>query len=207
LSISPETFEALLAWLDPDREAAGRKYEFIRAGLIRIFVSKGISDAEDLADETINRVAARLREIVPEYTGEPAAYFRGVARNILLEAWRRKEIATGLLPEQQIKLTEASDKYDCLLRCLKFFPREKRELILDYHAYSGRDKIANHRVMAEELHITESALRVQAHRARVQLEKCVLKCVKSLRAKRILPGETLYEETHGITRESREHRP
>src|SRR5262245_56812797 len=86
--INQEQFEQLLNWLDPNREKAGTKYEFIRKRLIKIFVCNGCDAAEDLADQTINRVARKLPEIRATYVGEPAPYFRGVAQKILLE-WRR----------------------------------------------------------------------------------------------------------------------
>src|SRR2546423_15077891 len=181
LPLTPEKFEALLKWLGPDQEVDGQKYEIIYAGLVRIFVAKCFSDAEGLADEVMNRVADKLQEIVPDYVGEPANYFRGVARKLILEAGRGKEVATDQLPERPAKVTEVSDEQECLRRCLKFFPSEKREMILDYHVYEGADKIVTHRIMAEELGITENALRVQAHRARVRLEKCVLECVETLK--------------------------
>ena len=184
MPLTPEKFEALLKWLGPDQEVAGQKYEIIYAGLVRIFVAKCFSDAEGLADEVMNRVADKLQEIVPDYVGEPAKYFRGVARKLILEAGRGKEIATDHLPERPVKIIEVSDEQECLRRCLKFFPSEKREMILDYHVYEGRDKIAIHRIMAEELGISENALRVQAHRARIRLEKCVLECVETLKRKR-----------------------
>src|SRR3982751_4869329 len=92
VAINEESFESLLAWLDPNRETAGQKYEVIRAGLIRIFVSKGFSDAEDIADETINRVMKRLPEIRDTYVGERARYFHGVARFVIREMNRRKEV-------------------------------------------------------------------------------------------------------------------
>jgi DNA-directed RNA polymerase specialized sigma24 family protein len=170
-----------LKWLDSDRDVAGQKYRIIQNGLIRIFASKGFSDAESLADEVINRVADRLPDIMPDYQGEPAHYFRGVANKIILEARRRKEIATDQLPERPLEVTNVSDEYECLLRCLKFSPPDKRDLLLDYHVYEGGDKIVNHQIMADELHISVSALRVQAHRARVRLEKCVRECVETLK--------------------------
>src|ERR1700737_805227 len=91
-------FDDFVAWLDPDRDVAARKYETIRAGLIRIFVAKGFNDAEDLADEAITRVTKRLPEIRDSYVNEPARYFGGVARNLVKEAYRPKEIATDLSP-------------------------------------------------------------------------------------------------------------
>ena len=181
LAISRESFEALLSWLDLDSDIAARKYETIRAGLIRIFISQGFNDAEDLTDLTINRVISRLPDIRVEYVGEPTSYFRGVARKIILEAHRRKEISTSELPEPPSKTINTSDEHECLLKCLKFLSKEKQELILDYHLYEGQEKIIQHRLQAQELGITESALRVQAHRIRATLEKCVLDCTRKLR--------------------------
>ena len=60
-SLSQEDFDALLAWLDPEREQAGLKYEQIRGSLIKIFTGRGCTDPEELADETINRVTAKIK--------------------------------------------------------------------------------------------------------------------------------------------------
>src|SRR5262245_42458771 len=122
-------FDSLLAWLDQDREAAGRKYETIRTSLIRIFMSNGFDDVEDLADVTINRVTDKLPEIIDTFEGEPANFFFGVARNVLHEARRRREIATDRIPEKPSQITKTSDNYDCLISCLKVLPGDKRELI------------------------------------------------------------------------------
>lgn len=176
-------FDDLLDWLDSDRDSAARKYETIRAGLIRIFVAKGFSDAEDLADEVITRVTKRLPEIRDTYVGEPARYFHGVARYVILEAYRPREIATDVTPVAAIQVTNRSDEYECLIRCLQFLTRNKRELILDYHVYEGHNKIEHHRIMAQELGISEGALRGRAHRIRTDLEECVLKCSQDLRKK------------------------
>jgi DNA-directed RNA polymerase specialized sigma24 family protein len=184
LPLTPEKFDSLLQWLDANRDAAGRKYVTIQVGLVRIFSLKGFSDAESLADETINRVADRLEEIAPTYTGNPANYFRGVARNIILEAGRRREVATDEPPERPVKVSEVGDEYNCLLKCLRFFPADKRDMVLDYHAYEGSDKISNHQTMADELGISVSNLRVRVHRAKVQLEACVRECMKALQGKR-----------------------
>jgi RNA polymerase sigma factor (sigma-70 family) len=182
LAITKESFDALLAWLDTDREVAGRKYETIRAGLIRIFVSQGFSDADYLTDRAINIVTTKLPEIRDDYVGEPARYFYAVARNVAHEARRRKEIATDKIPESQspAPVAKTSDRYDCLIDCLKKLSHEKRELILDYYLYEGRDKIEHHRQIARELGITDGALRTRAHHIRAGLEKCVLECVKNL---------------------------
>jgi DNA-directed RNA polymerase specialized sigma24 family protein len=172
----------LLAWLDPDRDVAAQKYETIRAGLIRTFVAKGFSDAEDLADEAISRVTNKVPELRETYVGDPARYFYGVARNLIRERFRLKEIATDINDTvASIKITSQSDEYVCLMRCLQFLARERREMILDYHAYAGNDKIETHKTMAKELGISKGALRLRALHLRSELEKCVLGCIENLR--------------------------
>ena len=42
--LNPDTFEALLRWLAPDREEAGKRDEEIRHRLIRIFACRGCSE-------------------------------------------------------------------------------------------------------------------------------------------------------------------
>jgi len=147
-----------------------------------MFVSRGLSDAEDLADTVINRVTKKLPEIRDTYVGEPVRYFHGVSRNIIREASRRREIATDEVPGFSTEADSHSDEYDCLVKCLRFLAREKRELILDYHIYDRRDKIEQHRDMANELGITEGALRGRAHHLRATLEKCIRECIERTEA-------------------------
>jgi DNA-directed RNA polymerase specialized sigma24 family protein len=176
LTDTTEPFDALLEWLDSDREKAGQRYELIRAGLIRLFVSNGLSDAEHYADVVIDRVIKRLLEIRATYVGDPTKYFHGVARNVLREARRQKEIATDVLPTPD-RSPDRSDTSECLSKCLELLPPDKLAFILDYHLFKGHEKIAHHREMAGELSITEGALRTRAHHLRVTLEKCVLECI------------------------------
>src|SRR6185503_4743764 len=88
--LSQESFDALLDWLDPDRERAGQKYEDIRQRLIRIFASRSCYEAEDLADETINRVANKVQEMRSSYEGNPALFFYAVGNKVHLEYLRKK---------------------------------------------------------------------------------------------------------------------
>ena len=83
--LTKEAFDALLGWLDPNREVAGQKYEDIRRRLITIFSCRGCAEPEDLADETINRVIRRAQQMVDTYHGEPLPYFITVAHNLYLE--------------------------------------------------------------------------------------------------------------------------
>jgi DNA-directed RNA polymerase specialized sigma24 family protein len=207
LAISQQSFDTLLSWLDENHDAAGIKYETIRTSLIRIFISHGFDDAEDLADITINRVTTKIPEMVSTYVGEPAAYFYAVARNVEHEAGRRKEIASDKIPEKVELVTNTTDKYDCLVQCLRVLPGDKRELILDYYLYEGKDKIVHHRQMAQDLGVTDGALRTRAHHIRSSLEKCVLNCTKRLSRKQKPTWESLLKRPGLTTATSKERQP
>jgi len=186
LPITREQFDSLLSWLSNDRELAGTKYETIRGGLVRVFVSKGFNDAEDLADETINRVISRLADIRDNYDGEPSRYFHGVARNVLREQMRRKEFATEVQAIWVDPQPTSADR-ECLDKCLQMLPAPKRDLILDYYLYEGHEKIEQHKQMAAELAISEGALRVRVHHVRVRLESCVRECATGNRVTKVSP--------------------
>lgn len=178
MTLTPDSFNALLEWLDPDREKASQLYRTIHAGLVRMFISKGLADAEHFADETVDRVVKRLPEIRAEYVGQPVRYFIGVARNVVREARRPKEVPTEDPPEF-VSLREVNSELGvCLSECLKTLAPEKLELIHDYHVYEGHQKIVSHREMAAELSISVGALRTRAHHVRVALEQCVNKCME-----------------------------
>jgi DNA-directed RNA polymerase specialized sigma24 family protein len=183
MTITQAQFDSLLVWLSPDREIAGKKYKTIHSGLVRIFVSKGLNNAEDLADETINRVMVRLSKIEKDYHGEPACYFHGVARNIIRECKRRKELAIGNVDITVQPETDAFEGHDCLRRCLDRLSDTKRNLILDYYLHEGHSKVEHHKHMAGELRTTLSAIRSRAFQIRLDLHKCMRRCALNGKAK------------------------
>src|ERR1700739_538126 len=96
-SPTQEDLDRLLAWLDPDRDRAGERYEMIRRKLILFFASRSFAFAEEMADECINRVMKKLPEIEQQYTGSPENYFFGVAKFVALE-WPRKDSPIEIPP-------------------------------------------------------------------------------------------------------------
>ncbi len=81
-------FDALLRRLDTDRNRAGEKYEEVRWKLVRFFQWNSCLAAEELVDETLNRVAERVAERGDEIS-DVAAFAWGVARKVRLEALRK----------------------------------------------------------------------------------------------------------------------
>ena len=174
--LSQEAFDDLLDWLDSDREQAGIKYEDIRRRLIKIFTGRACVEAEDLADETINRVTSRLSEIKEEFRGDRARYFFGVANKVYMEHMRRKQPQPpppSITDSQQVEL-----EYRCLEHCIESLSEENRYLLLKYYGAEGSAKVDRRKQLAEELGIAPNALRIRAYRIRLALQDCVEKCIE-----------------------------
>lgn len=174
-TLTQTALDGLLTWLDPDRERAGAKYEEIRARLIKVFTCRGCTEAEDLADETINRVMSKLADVAETYEGDPALFFYGVARKILHEYNRRK--LKPAPPPPPPPPDELEREFECLEKCMRSLPAEQRELVLQYYRDDKRAKIDNRRRLAERLGIAANALRIRAHRIRTSLHGCVEACL------------------------------
>jgi len=174
--LSQEAFDQLLSWLNPDRESAGTKYEEIRRRLIKIFTCRGCLTPQDLADDTINRVAKRVSEIAPSYVGDPALYFLGVAHNVCLEYFRKKPEPEPPPPDDPSEQKEKVD--ECLEQCMQRLNPKTRELILEYYREEKHSKIDHRKELAQQLGIAMNALRIQAHRIRAKLQECVFDCLK-----------------------------
>jgi len=178
--LTQEAFEKLLGWLNPDRDQAGKKYEAIRHKLIFILTCRGCTCPEDLADETINRVARKLPELIEHYTGDPSLYFYDVAHKVHLEYCRRKPhpvLSPASDPPQEIE-----QRYECLEQCMKRLTSRNRELVLEYYVEEKQAKIDRRRELANRLGIAVNALRIRAHRIRANLQECVFECIKQMAA-------------------------
>jgi DNA-directed RNA polymerase specialized sigma24 family protein len=175
-SLSQEDFDALLDWLDSDREQAGIKYEQIRSSLIKIFTGRGCVDPEELADETINRVTSKIKDIQDEFKGDPARYFFGVAKWVYTEYLRRKPPQPPALPPPDAARAEL--EYRCLERCIERLSEEDRALLLKDYGAKGRTQVERRKALAEELGISLNALRIRVYRIRVALKECIEKCIQ-----------------------------
>ncbi|MBO0722258.1 MAG: hypothetical protein J2P41_15640 [Blastocatellia bacterium] len=187
--VTREVFAAFLAKLDPVPEIAGEKYEEIRRQLIKFFEWRGSYIADRLADETLNRVMRKIDE-GEEIEKNVLALSLGIARFVLLESMRhpdnrRVEIdeLSGLAAPRE-RWAEDDDLWViCLRECLRGFPQENRELIIEYYEEDRRAKIDNRKMLAARLDLSINALFSRAKRIRDKLEQCVTNCVEK-KAKR-----------------------
>lgn len=177
--LSGESLERLLDLLDEDREAAARRYQQLRRRLIRLFEWRGARFPDDLADETISRVARRLDDGVEIRSDDPFRYFCGVAHLVFKEVLRERKRDRVLQdpaswPPSAAEEPEADDaRMEVLQECLGELGNEQRKLLLDYHEGERRERIENRRAIAERLGVELNALRIRVHRMRLKLERCV----------------------------------
>jgi DNA-directed RNA polymerase specialized sigma24 family protein len=184
---SPEEFDRMLDWLDPDRDRAGERFLEIRARVTKILVRRQCYAAEELWDETANRVCHRVKDVAPTYVGDPALYFYGVARLVhkewlAEEKWKRERM-DDWPPEPPEPDVNIERIHECLDGCLNKLDREEHALILQYYEKETRAKIEQRKALAEKSGITLNSLRMRVHRINGQLQKCILACLDDLETK------------------------
>ena len=181
--LPPESFDEILAWLNPDREIAANIYVQLRRDLEKVFLWNRCSDPEGMTDEVMDRVAKKVHQLRESFEGDPRLFFYGVARNLIKENPRRTKTEVALpdaeLPSQPTtEIEEAVDmREECLNTCLQRLSKEKRELILAYYANEKRAKIDHRTELAQQLGTSIETLRVRAYRIRNALEDCIERCV------------------------------
>ncbi|HKY29863.1 MAG TPA: hypothetical protein VJM12_18120 [Pyrinomonadaceae bacterium] len=175
--LKQEDFQSLLQWLDSDPDRAGELYERIRWRLIAILASRSCRIPEELADETIDRVARRVADIRDTYVGDKAIYFLGVMNNVHHEYLKRPALRLVVESHEDVEAKERL--HVCLDRCLEKLAPHSREVIERYYAQDKRAKIDVRRSIARELGISASNLRIRALRIREKLQTCIEQCVAS----------------------------
>ena len=174
--VTRERFEGFLDWLSPDRDRAGEEYERLRFRLCTFFSQRQCGFADELADETINRVILKSSE---EQIENKIAYCYGVARNVFRESLRKERphldiddvTVAARVPE------EPSFSRECLDKCLEKLPPDSRNLLLDYFSEAKQAKVELHRRISETLQTTQTALRMRVMRTKLKLKICVQECM------------------------------
>ena len=177
--LTQSNFDSLLDWLDSNRTKAAERYETIRNGLIQVFRNKGCLVSEDLADETIDRVAIKVNELKLSYTGDPSRYFYGVGKLVHLEYLKQPHLAELPPLLAATKPEDVELQYQCLDDCMNKLTPSNRSLVLQYYSDRKQAKIDARRAILKMLNLQPSALRVRVFRIRETLEKCVRQCLEA----------------------------
>lgn len=148
----------------------------MRFCLCRFFSQRQSRFADELADETINRVILKSSEVKIE---NKIAYCYGVARNVYRESLR-KERSHVDIDEVTVAAKapeEPSFSRECLDQCLKQLPGDSQNLLLEYFSATRQAKIELHRRISEGLKTTQTALRMRVMRTKQKLKICVQECM------------------------------
>jgi DNA-directed RNA polymerase specialized sigma24 family protein len=187
--LTQSAFHRLLNWFDEGTDSGGQKYLEMRYRLTKYFDRKNCMSPDELADETLNRVARRLMEEGSITDTTPAKYCYTIAKYVFLEYLREQGrenmrldelVASGKSIDGRAVLAEEREKerrLDCLERCTQKLDPETRELIFQYYSGEQRAKIENRRSLASRLGISMNALSIRACRIREKLESCVRECM------------------------------
>ena len=89
--LDARAFHQLLTYLDEGSGSEGQRYLQIRERLVAYFDRKNCLNPDELADQTLNRVARRLQEEGQIQGETPAKYCYTVARYIFHEYLRRSK--------------------------------------------------------------------------------------------------------------------
>jgi len=188
-TLTKEKFDRFLAWLRPDRDLAGEKYEVIRRGLTKYFARQtchgyfNCPHADELTDETINRVVSKMDEVTDQYC-EPERRIFAFAKYVRMEHLRNMEpesLRPVFADQTDDRLEVAREKErraHCHGQCLGQLSKKDRYFITEYFNYSGQERIERRRKLATELEITQDNLAVRALRLRRSLHDCLLKCLQ-----------------------------
>ncbi|HEY2153352.1 MAG TPA: hypothetical protein VGH34_21275 [Vicinamibacterales bacterium] len=186
----------LLSWLDDGVESQGETYLEMRRRLASYFDRRNRQSADELADETLNRIGRTLEKDGTIATTPPARYCYVVARFVLLEDIRRQRATVALKEPWTVDastiggagaatngedVAEQEERLACLDCCLEELKADQRELVIEYYRDTGRQKIERRRELADRLGITMNALGSRACRIRNTLEACVESCCRERR--------------------------
>lgn len=180
--ISVEPFRVLLQHLDPVEERAWEMHDDLRRKLICFFENGFPLEAEDLADQALDRIAQKL---LIQDIREIRQFAFGVARNLRRETIRRNLLTLRVafraeirkarpIQDSELAVIEHLDgerKFECYRKCLARLSREDQRLLAAYYPESAANLDKQREILAQELGTNLGNLRTRIARLRAQLEK------------------------------------
>ena len=166
----------LLAIFDSDPRQAEEKYIALYHSLTRYFEWNRKSDPQDMAQEVLKRGFSKLQEGQKITAENPAAYFFGIARNVVREGWKARQHeqladVDILKPPSSFYNLDPAEQRVFLSECLGRLPNEEFEMLMAYVRGEGE-------AWSRKAGLQPGALRLRVHRIRRRLEE-----LASLRAR------------------------
>ena len=168
--VEPEPGDRFMKLLGPDETSARARYELLSARLVKFFEWRHCSDADDLAQETMMRVFAKIEGGLELKYDDNTPYFFAVAKNVLMEAQRTAAKAPAPLEEGAHATEDAASQTEAhiaLEQSLVRLSKEDRRLLIEYYLDGDRKDLCR------RYRLTEQNLRVRVHRRKEQVKKWV----------------------------------
>jgi len=179
-------WDDLYDFLDPTRDqkkghdrnvAAGKRWTVVRTKLVYFFAGRGCCDAEALADLTMTRAAAKISDYADTWEGDRTRYFYGFAKNVFKESVKPEPSSLPMPEPEPSHLKET--RYNCLTACMNKLTPRARRLALCYYREEKAEKIECRKRLADEIGKSLNGLRIEMHRIRKTLRRCVFECTKT----------------------------
>ncbi len=172
-----ESFRILLEALKSHSNDAGGAYTNLRNSLVRYFQIKGDTEADEAADEVLDRVALKLSQNTE--IKNLTAYSFGVAQIIYLErlrtAAKNKKAQTEFYAARERQSDD--DLQDDLIyfrECFQKLSVEEKKFMQDYFPELPFTELTSHREkLCVEKKLSINNLRIKIYRLKQRLEDCV----------------------------------
>jgi RNA polymerase sigma factor (sigma-70 family) len=174
-SVSKTSIPALLAALGETPEESGLEYERLRSKLILFFSRRMLQFPEDLADETLDRLARRIVE--GTVIDSIPAFALGIGRHLALEQMKNRSETMeddfwDNVPAPSA--TQSSEEEIARMeRCLKTLRPDEANLLRGYYLATKGTSIKTRGKLAKRLGISANTLRQRVFLARQRLRDCM----------------------------------
>ncbi len=176
-NLTAESYTLLLKACSSEEKEAALAYAKLRDSLTRFFQIKGDAAADEAADETLDRVAAKLGENI--LISDLTKYSFGVARLVFLEHLRKtnkekKAFENYRAENAHQNFDEETDDFSPFRECFESLPNEDKSILRAYFDDLPQTKlIENRQKLTVNLGIAMNNLRLKIFRLRRRLEDCV----------------------------------
>ena len=177
--VTADNITALLAVLGNTPRERGLQYETLRSKLIFFFSRRSLQFPEDLADEVLDRLGQRISDGIQ--IASPPAFALGIARHVAQEQ-SAKTSQTQVVDDAfwnnvpahlPTQIEEKEEKIVRMERCLKKLPPAEAILLKGYYLAMTDNPMQVRKNLAEDMGISQNALRQRVFLARQSLRTCM----------------------------------